>query len=289
MSITFFFGPDKIKFSIREKGLVEASSAIPFHGIVSRGVLMKFAEKGISVDLWHRFAHSLFQTTVEGISNDELMVRDLVHEAKALSFGQSAYCAQQYIVRYFDMIHAIDADVELWNIKEGHTSSVWKVTIDSPGLEECFILNISRDCEASKDLKETSEKIMTIGDSFPELNMSKVFEITSLKDDSLPFEPVITKNEWVADSFEVHCRRQKQRGAEEFIFVERFLTDMITPARITSAVGRIFTKEESSKINSDINFFLSKASSCLGEEPSLNINEGDVVWNGEKAVVVALS
>jgi len=30
-------------------------------------------------------------------------------------------------------------------------------------------------------------------------------------------------------------------------------------------------------------------SKCLGEKTSLNINEGDVVWNGKTAIVVALT
>jgi len=49
------------------------------------------------------------------------------------------------------------------------------------------------------------------------------------------------------------------------------------------------SEEESAKIKDDIALFLTNASKCLSHIANLNINDGDVVWDGEKAIVVAIS
>ena len=83
--------------------------------------------------------------------------------------------------------------------------------------------------------------------------------------------------------------RIRQQGSEVLLLVERFLTNPKSPLKITSVVGKIFSQKEMEQINNDLNKFIIKAANYLTEKPSLNINEGDVVWDGEKAVILAIN
>ncbi len=290
MKVQFFFGPDKIPFGLDDNGMVEANSTMPFHGIISRGLLNKFIAKDINPELWIQYAHLLFDYNSSETFPDFKKLRDEIFECKVLSFGQSAWATQKYLKEnYFKVAGKEDSNIEIWNIKEGHTSSVWKITVKNPSEREAFVLNVARDFGSSKELKETSEKLMAIGKSFPDLNLARVFDIACIKDELLPFEVTVTRNEWIDNSFEIHKRTNKETENEELLLVERFLTDDKNPSRITSLVGRIFTTKESEKITKDIDEFLTKAMTCLPEIPELTINEGDVVWDGEKAVIVAIS
>jgi hypothetical protein len=287
--VQFFFGPDKIPFKINDKGMVEENSTMPFHGIISQGLLSEIESKKTNPDMWYRYAPFIEQRSNE-IDSGMTEFNSLVKKCKVLTFGQSAWAAQKYFKEKClkDTINE-DSDIEIWKIKEGHISSVWKITVNNTTEKEDFVLNVARDLESSKELKETSEKLKAISNSYPDINMAKVFDIACVKDELLPFEVTVTRNEWIDNSFEIHKRKNRETDSEELLLVERFLTDDKDPSRITSLVGRIFTTEESEKITKDIDEFLTKAMTCLPEMPELTINEGDVVWDGEKAIVIAIN
>lgn len=154
---------------------------------------------------------------------------------------------------------------------------------------ETFVLNVARDYEAGIELKRTSEALNTIGNTYPEINLAKVMDMDLIADNSLPFDVFVARNEWIENAFEIHKRHYKTNGNEELLLVERFLADSDTPTNITSVVGRVFSQKEAEQITNDIEEFLTKAASCLFEKPTLNINDGDVVWDGEKAIIVAIS
>jgi hypothetical protein len=290
MKVQFYSGPDRIPFQLNERGMVEDISAIPFHGIISSGLVNKIASKKEIGQLWHQYASILFAENGHLVDPNFEILKAEVDAAKVLSFGQSAIAAMKYIEQHLaDRIFSERFAIDVWNIKEGHTSSVWKVSVEESATIETFVLNVARDAEASEELKETSEKLMTIGRMFPDIAMAKVLHMISLKDDFLPFPVIVTRNEWVDNSFEVHSRRNKNTGEDELLLIERFLTDSNDPTFITSILGRRCTVFETTKINEDLNYFLTNAASCLNEKPSLNINDGDVVWDGEKAIVVAIS
>ena len=68
--------------------------------------------------------------------------------------------------------------------------------------------------------------------------------------------------------------------------MERFLADPDYPAQIAKIRGRYLNQVEVLKIENDIENFLTKAT--IPKQPvNININEGDVVWNGNRALVVA--
>jgi len=289
MKFLFFFGPDKLPFKLLESGMVENTSTMPFHGIISRGLLSKIMTGEMDLEIWYRYAPHLNQMNA-AMDSGLLKFLSFLKKCKVLSFGQSAWVARQYLEQYYQK-EGRDDDmlIEIWNIKEGHTTSVWKITEHNTTEKETFILNVARDHDASKELRDTSEKLQIISKSFPDLNMAKVFDIAFVKNESLPFEVTVTRNEWIDNSFEIHSRKNELTYSDDLVLVERFLTDDRNPSKITSVVGRIFSESETRKINEDINNFLTNATKSLGEKTSLNINEGDVVWNGKMAIVVALT
>lgn len=287
MNVCFFFGPDKIPFSVDQDGMVEANSIIPFHGIISRGLLNSFVKAQMDVRLWHKYAHVLFDNREN--DDDLKKIRLDAQRCNVLSFGKSALCAFEYVA----LLYAFEWDkitgVNLWNIKEGHTSSVWKTDVATPSGTTTFAINIARDDAAGLELKTCSEKMQQVGKFCPDINLAKVLDIRIFKPSFSSIEIVVTKNEWVQNAFEIHMRKKRNYGEGELLMVERFLTNSESPANITSVRGKIFHTKETRLIHSQINDFLNQAASCLSTVPSLEINDGDVVWNGEKAVIVAIS
>ncbi|MGV8964489.1 MAG: hypothetical protein ACOH2V_14060 [Candidatus Saccharimonadaceae bacterium] len=272
-----------------ENGIVECYSAIPFHGIISRGLLRKFIEYNLDALVWQQYAHQLFDSNpISDISELEEIKKHSL-KCMVLSFAQSSFCVKKYVEHLLEVGNIDDAQIELWNIKEGHTSSVWKVSIILQKTTEVFIVNVARDHDAGIELKESSEMLKKISDQFPDINLAKVYDIYTLNETSLPSEVVITRNEWIPDSFEIHKRVNKQTEEEELLMVERFVTNQNNPSQITSVLGKVFGPSDALKIKNEITDFLNKATTCLTAKPEININDGDVVWNGKRAVIVALN
>ena len=271
--------------------MVELDSTMPFHGIISRGILNRFINDNIDIQLWYKYAHYLGRkTNTENSFPDEfIQIQNTAESCGFLGFGQSAFCVKIYVEKYCRNKRVKEAQVDCWNIKEGQTSSVWKVTIKTKNTVETFIVNVARDIDAGFELKESSIKLKTIGEQIPDINIARVIDIQVINDDMLPGEVVVTRNEWIENAYEIHSRANKQEGKEELLIVERFLTSENNPAHIVSVLGRVLSTEEVQIIETDLNNFLTQATTCLPLTPEISINDGDVVWNGEKAIVVAIS
>jgi hypothetical protein len=275
MEFNYFFGPDKLPFAISAEGKIQQEVSTPFHGIISRGLL----NHGCSI--WNTHSHLLEYSNDDLQTEEWIALKQNAIQYGVLSFAESTLAAQRHIETY-----ANAAKCELWNIKEGHTSSVWKVTLAN---EESFVLNVARDKVANEELKILSTHLKKITDEGDTSNLAKVYDIVEIEDEQLPIKVVVTKNEWVNDSFEIHSRINLKTNQEELLLVERFITDVQKPAEITSILGRIFSAKETLQIKKEISNFLTQATTCLSHTPEININDGDVVWNGDKAIVIAIN
>ena len=256
MDCHFFFGPDKTPFELDDNGVVETTSTTPFHGIISKGLLNKLRGNNVPARVWHNNAHLLESKEKEGIEagKDLGTLKAFAAECNVLSFSQSAFCAKMCLEGYFKGQGIKECDI--WNIKEGHTSSVWKVTYYTGVGNESFALNVARDTEAGVALMQSAEKMKKIGDQLPETNIAKVLDSYILQDTSLLSEVVITRNEWVDNAYEIHSRKNKVTGKRELLMVDRFITHEDSPARITSVLGRLFTTEEVKIIQKGIDAFI---------------------------------
>jgi len=275
MKFNYFFGPDKLPFAISAEGKIQQEISTPFHGIISRGLL------NIGCSIWNTHSHLLEYGTDELQTEEWIILKQNAIQCGVLTFADSTLAAQRYIETYCPV-----PECELWNIKEGHTSSVWKVTLADGA---SFVLNIARDKAACEELKTLSTHLKRITDEGDASNLAKVYDIVEIEDEQLPIKVVVTKNEWINDSFEIHSRINLKTNQEELLLVERFITDKRKPAEITSILGRIFNATETQQIKKEISNFLTQATTCLSHTPVININDGDVVWNGEKAVVIAIN
>jgi hypothetical protein len=292
MEFCFFYGPDKIPFSIDGEKIVLSDYSIPFHGIISKGLLIKLEEEGVNSKIWYKYAHLVGNNNTLEQELDLTRLQKCVYGCEALSFSSSAISVKIYVDTFIAKSSKDEQlTCEIWNVKEGHTSSVWKVTIINTNnlILDQFVINVARDRAAGIELQSTAEKMITIAENCPGINMAKVYGIekVSLNYFHEIIDIVITRNEWIPDAREIHFFPGNERQAEQYVLVERFLTSHDRPSQITSIHGRKFTESESNQIKDDIAFFLANA--CKVLPTCINLNEGDVVWTGKKAVIVAIS
>lgn len=293
MNYNFFFGFEKTPFILYNNGVIKSNPSTPFHGIISLGLYNKLNKQKINSEIWHKNAHKLEFSELENDSSDAAlsMLKECAKECKVLSFAQSALCAKLYVENYCkELTTGNEGYCEIWSIKEGHTSSVWKITIINSDLKELhFIINVARDYKAGFELKTTSIKMRDMVKHCPNINMAKVYDIQKvyLNYDNTPLEVIVTRNECIKNSYEIHSTINKANGKEQYLLVEKFLTDIDHPSQITSIYGRKFSEKEEIKIKNDIDFFLTNAKKIIPTD--ININEGDTVWDGKKATVIAIS
>ena len=290
MEFLFYFGPEKKPFSLSKEGMIESHSVIPFHGIISRGLLQKFIEFNIDSSLWFSNAHRLFDKNIKKLDSTLKMLREHSFKAKVLSFADSTKVVKQYLLEYCkeNTKKSIET-IECWNIKEGHTSSVWKITLKGSLDSKSFVINVARDFEAGKELKKSSKKLQLVSKKIPLVNCAKVYEIRTIEYGKILTPVIVTRNEWIENSFEIHSRKNALTKKKEFLLVERFLTNTDKPSQITSVLGRMFSTKETHKIEKEIKDFLTNATKVLKKQIQININDGDVVWNGENAIIVAVN
>jgi hypothetical protein len=214
-------------------------------------------------------------------------------ECAVLSFGQSALAAKQYVEAYCAALPLDRADIscELWNIKEGHTSSVWQVRVHGiPGAEtDEFIVNVARDTEAGRELKATSAKMLAIARLWPKANLAKVLSVDEVPIDfhGVPIGVKVTRNELIRDCYEIHQLVDRLAGRRRLVLVERFLApEKDRPSHIRSIRGRELTEPERRRVKNDVNGLLARIRRRF--PVGVDFNDGDVVWNGKRGIVVAI-
>lgn len=274
MDVVHIYGPDRIQFLVDLDGCVRAADAIPFHGIVSRGLCTWLRQHSDGPGIWRRNAHRLHDGAPA--DNDELeSLRAAADQLDVLSFGASALAATRYLERLGV------AQAQLWNIKEGHTSSVWIATLCTG---ESFVVNVARDGVAAQELRATSERMQALAAMAPELPLAAVHEICEVEN-TAPINGssvVVTRNTLINESLEVH----RLPGSGRYAFVERFVADESEPARIRAVRGRLASPREQRAVDRTIERVLAAATADL--PITLDVNDGDLVWGRAGAHVVAI-
>jgi hypothetical protein len=263
MSVFITHGPDRERLVIGPDGQLVASKGVPFHGIASRATLSWLASSGTEWDAPHASGAQLAA----------------LRELEVLSLTESAVIATAALGRVTGGSSGMPPESsELWNVKEGHTASVWVATLPTG---EHLVLNVGRDPEASAELAVVTERLRVTslgGDQLAEVRDGFWIERSPAGEDG--FGPVyVAVHAYVDQSMEIH------RIADRYALVERFLTDPSEPTRITSVVGRWATPKEATAID-DLCTAFEDAAGPLGLE--LTVNDGDLVWaDGRGPVVVA--
>ncbi len=216
----YFHGPDRVKFELTDRGDINCNLYQPFHGIVSRGLLQKLNQDNISAVLWNSKAQLLDSGLYGSDESDEDLKRlaDWARECKVLSFAQSAHVVYRYIERFHSecLQDSEEIEYDLWNVKEGHTSSVWNVIYENNGIKSSFALNVARDYEAGLELLKTSKEMEAIGHEYPAINMAMVRDIQEIPVNYFgeTINVVVVQNDWIKNATEIHLLEDKESGAK---------------------------------------------------------------------------
>jgi hypothetical protein len=290
MDIAYFYGPDRAPLLLASDGSVSDGAEVPFHGIASRGLLPWIEQQSDGAELWERLAHRLHDGTHP---EDEKLgdLRGAARRMTVLSLAQSAEAAGRYVRAH--CARDLDADIsagELWNIKEGHTSSVWVATLTPEpwAAGHRFVVNVSRDALAARELRTTSERMRVVGERCPDLPIAAVLDISRIAVDAEGGEiaVTVTRNEFVANALEVHRLVGATGREDRYALVERFITSDDAPAHIRALRGRMASGQQQETIDEAIRRLLAAGTPTV--PMALDINDGDVVWDGQRAVVVAI-
>ena len=263
MSVFITHGPDRDRLIVGQHGQLVSSDGVPFHGIPSRATLAWLASSGTGCDAQE----------LSGAQSAAL------RELEVLSLTESAAIAVAALGRVAGGSVSVPPEgSELWNVKEGHTASVWVATLPTG---DRLAINVGRDPEASAELAAVSERLRVApleADQLAELQDGCWIDRSPVGGRDL--RPVyVAVHAFVDRSLEVH------RIGDRYVLVDRFLTDPSEPTRITSVVGRWASPSETAAIDALCTTF-DRVAGPLGLE--LTINDGDLVWaEGRGPVIVA--
>jgi hypothetical protein len=312
--------PDVIPFN--------SSATIPYFGIIPRG-LLKRLEQIQSLqhpDEWNRIAPwlelGLFAFGAEEweafLNKVDLPVSDrlppwlaIAKEVGVLSLQATANLCASFLCNFLADEKAVScllqqlgyaedclediSNVDVWLVKEGHTSSVWRVELRGEAFHPSvvFCMNVARDSEAGCELVDSYAHLVSWYNRDP-THVAKPLLLETVETNlagrtiSLP----ITLHAWI-NGRELHMRPSKD-GSAEFIEVEWFVSEQTQNQGKQYILGRALTVTEKQQLWDRLLTFFIRHSSLNADRtevvvPGLEINEGDLVWAGDDIIVVAAS
>jgi hypothetical protein len=251
----------------------------PYHALVPRA-LEPLARLGLDEQVWSDLAPVLdgvLDERLEAAPIGELsttLVGGVAHAARAAgvrSHAQSTRAALDYALR----CHGAEdvRELELWNVKDGRTASVWRVRLD----DRTFALNVARDDMAAAEL-------VAMGRELSELHALDPLGVVEVLDS----EPDVLACSWI-DGSELHVvDRGDGRGL--FIAVEEF---------VSAANGRQLMVPVRDGVPASDTLWASWLEALVRQtslvergklsRPRVEANEGDLMLLNDQPILVALS
>ena len=272
----------------------------PFHGIASRGLLAYLGPD--AAHHWPEWSPWLDPALEGDPAALESVPADLLTAARrcgvatfdAGARAAATFAAEELPALLLGLGAGFGAEeverVELWNVKEGHTSSVWRLTVMRTGGRESVraALNVARDDDAGDELLETATALERLR------TCSRVPVAAVLATKSALSAPFVVAQEWVEDACELAFLRSRRDNAVRLHAIDRFLTDPHHPAQITGAIGRRLDDDEhqvaahaATRLVLD-GAELDRSSGTL-LLPHADVTHGDWVWTDHGPCLVALS
>jgi hypothetical protein len=251
----------------------------PYHGIVPLA-LEPLARIGLDAQVWAELAPVL-----EGILDERRpgratghlslpLVHGVAHAARAAgvrTYAQSLRTALDYTRTIADVETA--TDVELWSVKEGRSTSVWRVRID----EYVIALNVARDDVAAGELTAMGRELIDLHALDP-LGVVDVLDIA----------PDVLACAWV-DGRELHV---VDRGDGRGLFIAVEESASAATGRQLMLTGREGVPASDAIWASWLQALVRQ--STVDERgrhyrPRVEANEGDLMLVNEQPVLIALS
>jgi hypothetical protein len=280
MPSRLLYGPDRLPLEKSADATGARWGHRPFHGIVSLGLR---AHPACTPERWRAAAPLL--DSVLGV--DEALA-EAARGCGVLSFDESLAAAAHAAREYGEGASV----VELWNLKEGHTTSVWRATYASDdGATRHIVLNVARDDVASHALQQASAVYAELAKRAPDAAAATVLATWQLRRVG-PGAPVtVAAQGWIDDAYEINALPVGADARVQLVAVERFLTDPAEPARIRSVRGRRLTAEEHERVGARMALLLSlgarRDNDGTWRLPTFALHHGDWVWQDDRAVAVA--
>lgn len=281
----------------------------PFHGIISRGMIQALQEAGLRVN-WTEVCASLDAALAGREWQFPPLAPRLLELARScavLSFEDSMKAAldfvRQQLPNLSEKIKTMPCElenvqtVELWNVKEGHTSSVWKVTLLTAQGQPAtsFALNVARDAAAGEELLSSAVTLEVLASRVTSARVSRIYLATRLYalHDQLPGIAAVAQ-EWIDEAWELGFLKDRTVGCHRLYAIDRFLTAPNDPGRIVSVAGRHLKEHEQEEILLQILLATLEGAVVDAESqritfPSYELNEGDWVLSQDCACLVAAS
>ncbi len=297
---------------------------IPFFGILPKSLLSVAYEKEnfLNVDQWLRLFINLEILLDDHYNNDVLLDKLLLQED--LDFGINLYeqnkvnsftnslllclkCVRQLIIlnsqndksEEFRIVNIRQLQtVTVSFIKEGHTSSVWKLDLDyKDGETTSFCFNINRDKSASKELKLTHSILSNLYNCVPDQVAKPILLLEgSIEGFSFLKGNCVFIQEWI-EGLELHVRGYQDDEPLELIVIENFISPIEKQdhGTVNQVLGRKLDHTESNEFWTQyLKFVITTAKKDANQKikiPIVDLNEGDIVWDthSSKMVVVACS
>jgi hypothetical protein len=278
------YGPDRLPLEESAVATAARWGYRPFHGIVSLGLR---EHPACTPDGWREAAPLLDTLPRAGGVLD-----DAARDCGVLSFDDSLAAAEHAASEYGNG----SAVAELWNLKEGHTTSVWCATYECAADDNDprrIVLNVARDDLASRELEQATATYSEMVERAPDIAAARVLAIWKLRRDGDGGEPVtVVAQKWIDDAYEINALPAGADSRGQLCAVERFITDPAQPARICSVRGGRLTAEEHGRVGACVALLLRQGASYdsdLGawSLPRFVVNHGDWVWQHDRALAVA--
>lgn len=273
--VHFLHGPDAQPFRVEDDRVVATGGTVPFHGIAAAGMLPALIARDPSGALWERWSPALDGLDAGDDDADLRWLRATARAAGVLSLARSAQAARAALTLHPQFPRAHE-NVTLWNVKEGHVSSVWFAR----WADKASIVNVARDRAAGSELAATTALLARVAAARDDV--ARVFASGTVT--IAGQEVVVSLNEHIGDARELHVARERGDGRPVLVAVDRFVVDPAAadPARIIGIAGRRLDRGEAARVEASIAAF---AAAAGGD--AIDLNHGDMVWAGSRAVIVA--
>ena len=192
-----------------------------------------------------------------------------------LTFAQSEATAWRFAVGRLADIE----NPELSYVREGHTSSVWRLAGHRLNQGVQLAINVARDDAGGAEL----ERSAAILDELAATGDAPVATVVARARDELPggARPAVVAQEWIEGSFEL-AFLPSRRGGRRLYAVEQWLTAPDAPARIRGVTGYALDDAEHVDVAHRVaDVMLRAVRGAPGDRvcfPRVDVTHGDWMW-----------